>query len=122
MNSPLLERALRKRLRTSVRIKVVDLGHEGGKIEYEGVKHERPATIYWDPCQYDLVELVIHELCHPWLEEELQPLGAMEEQAIEGIAAAHTKYVRESSQRNCWWRREIKKRLDRRSLRRWLAA
>jgi hypothetical protein len=49
-------------------------------------------------------------------------MGGQAEPAIEGIAENHAGYIRLSKARYAWWRREIKKRLDRGSLKSWLAA
>lgn len=117
-----LDRMLRKRVR-SIRHIVTpqDLNGElGGLVQWErdggGV-----VLITWDPFQYDLLWLTIHEMLHPPLEVPLQPIGGLEEGGVVGITDAHCKYIRKKKARVRWWRRAIKERMTLESFRRWLA-
>lgn len=123
MNSAALERTLRKRMIARTKIVAADVRGAGGYVAYqEGGEDTGPITIAWDPMQYDVLGLVIHELCHPKLDRKMSVLGGQGEAAIEGIAETHAGYIRLSPARYAWWRAEIKKRLCRKSLRAWLAA
>jgi len=121
VNAAALERSLRKRLCAQTRIVAEDVRGFGGYAEYRQDEPNGALKIAWDPFQYDLLGLVIHELCHPRLDGRLEMMGGQAEPAIEGIAENHAGYIRSSKARYAWWRREIKRRLDPRSLKVWRA-
>lgn len=116
-----LERLLRRRLREQRHtIEVGGIPGFGGGCEYEA-SGEGVIRIIWDPLQWDLLSLVLHEMLHPTKDDTLEPLlGGLSESAIEGMGTIHVQYVRETHARRAWWSREIRRRVVGESFRRWL--
>lgn len=115
-----LDRQLRRRFRQIKHtIAPKDLKGCGGTVLWEAGGNGT-VEIEWDPFQYDLLWLTIHEALHPPLIGPLSLVGDLEEGGVVGITDAHCKYVRHNARRRAWWRKAIKERMTTEGFRRWL--